>query len=295
MNLRQIEVFRAVMLTGSITDAAQLLHVSQPGISRLVRHIENRLGVPLFERRKGKLLPTPEARALHTEIEKVYRGVKAIQDYAYDLKSGADAVLRVLSSPNTSLELVPHALSRISELYPKARLTLDTVPVAEMVRMLLAEQADIGISALHIDHPTLELRRVGTWRLVCVLPKGHPLARRDELSIRDILGHRLVSFDRETAQGRVIDGWFQEQRLERKVSVEVRSGRMACALVASGAGIAVVDDLTARAHAATLLSRPVPESPVFDIYAVRNRNSPESIVAARLCDEVAEGFRKFLE
>ena len=78
MNLRQIEVFRAVMLAGSVTDAARLLHVSQPGVSRMLGHIEVQLGVRLFERGRGKLRPTPEAQALYAEVEHVYRGVQRI-------------------------------------------------------------------------------------------------------------------------------------------------------------------------------------------------------------------------
>ena len=89
MNLRQIEVFRAVMLAGSVTDAARMLHVSQPGISRMLGHIELQLGVRLFERGRGKLRPTPEAHALYAEVEQVYRGVQRIDDRARGLKSGA--------------------------------------------------------------------------------------------------------------------------------------------------------------------------------------------------------------
>nr|MBP7568005.1 LysR family transcriptional regulator [Burkholderiaceae bacterium] len=79
LNLRQIEVFRAVMEAGSFTGAAQMLHVSQPAISRLVRHLELRLGVNLFDRLHGKLLPTPEARTLHAEVQRSYRGIRSIQ------------------------------------------------------------------------------------------------------------------------------------------------------------------------------------------------------------------------
>ena len=68
MNLRQIEVFQAVMQTGSTVEAARLLHVSQPGISRMLAHIELQLGLTLFERRKGKLLPTPQADALYLSL-----------------------------------------------------------------------------------------------------------------------------------------------------------------------------------------------------------------------------------
>ena len=71
-NLRQIEVFRAVMITGSIRGAAQLLFVSQPAVSRLLSHTESRVGFPLFQRIRGRLHATPEAKKLFHEVEEVY-------------------------------------------------------------------------------------------------------------------------------------------------------------------------------------------------------------------------------
>jgi DNA-binding transcriptional LysR family regulator len=293
MNLRQIEVFRAIMLTGSITDAARLLHVSQPGISRLVRHVESRLGMPLFERKRGRIQPTPEARALYAEIEKVYRGVKWIQDYAGGLKSGANALLRVLTTPSAGLELVPRAVAQLANEFPTARIFSEVVTIAQMTELLLAGHADVGVSAMHIDQPALELRQFGEWRLLCIFPAGHPLEAKRRIAVRDALNHRLVSFSKETLQGRIIEGWFDEQQLERKVSVEVRSAHMACALVASGAGVAFVDDLTARAYGpATLLSRPVPSSPVFGLYTVTSRDRPSAVLAKRFCERVASCYRE---
>jgi DNA-binding transcriptional LysR family regulator len=94
MNLRQIEMFRAVMQTGSFTAAAEALHISQPGVSRAARHLEIQLGVPLFERSQGRIRPTDEALALNGEIERSYRGVQSIQQFARGLRHGTYAVLR---------------------------------------------------------------------------------------------------------------------------------------------------------------------------------------------------------
>ena len=85
MNLRQIEVFRAIMLTGSISGASKLLFVSQPAISRLMAHTEQRLGLTLFVRAKGRLHPTPEARRLLGEVNAVYDGVERVNGVAEDL------------------------------------------------------------------------------------------------------------------------------------------------------------------------------------------------------------------
>ncbi|RYF75321.1 MAG: LysR family transcriptional regulator, partial [Comamonadaceae bacterium] len=146
MNLRQIEVFRAVMFTGSVTDAARLLHVSQPGISRMLSHIEIQLGMALFERARGKLRPTPEATLLYAEVDQVYQGVQRVQRRAQDLKEGTGLSLRVLASPSTALELVPRAISALTLRFPTVRIYMETQLVREMVGQLVRHEADMAVS-----------------------------------------------------------------------------------------------------------------------------------------------------
>lgn len=194
MNLRQIEVFRAVMGTGSMSDAARLLHVSQPGVSRLIGHLELRLGVTLFERRKGRLQPTPEARTLHAEIERVYRGVQQVRDVAEHLRFGADAPLRVLASANVSLQLVPRAIAQVIASNPRARVSFEMLAPREMAARLVAEEADVGISSGAIDHPSLEVREIGQWRMLCALPSAHRLAHSKSLPMSELLQERLIVY-----------------------------------------------------------------------------------------------------
>lgn len=82
MNFRQVEVFKAIMTAGSVTDAARLLHVSVPAVSQVLSHTESQLGFPLFERIKGRLHPTTEAHRLYSEVELVYQGVQRIDRLA---------------------------------------------------------------------------------------------------------------------------------------------------------------------------------------------------------------------
>ena len=94
-NLRQIEVFRAVMITGSIRGASQLLFVSQPAVSQLLSHTEARVGFPLFERIRGRLFATPEAKKLFHEVELVYAGVKRVNELARELHDHQEGILNL--------------------------------------------------------------------------------------------------------------------------------------------------------------------------------------------------------
>ncbi|MBO9513664.1 MAG: LysR family transcriptional regulator [Variovorax sp.] len=277
MNLRQIEVFRAVMSTGSTTNAARLLHVSQPGISRLIRHLELQLGVPLFERRNARLIPTPEAHALHAEVEKVYRGVQHVQNVAAHLRFGDHGTLRVLSSANTGLQLVPRATAKLLQRFAHAKVFFESLPTREIVQTLVAEEADVAISSAPLDHPVLDVREIGRWNLLCAVPQGHPLLAGGKFKLEDALRQRLIVYSPEAPQSRVIDAWLAKFGIARQVAVEVRSGYAACAMAASGAGVAFVDEFSARAHRAQDLALlRIPRAPSFAIYSVTNVNRPTS-------------------
>nr|WP_232533232.1 MULTISPECIES: LysR substrate-binding domain-containing protein [Ramlibacter] len=290
--MRQIEVFRAVMLAGSVTDAARLLHVSQPGVSRMLGHIELQLGLRLFERSRGKLRPTPEAQALFAEVEQVYRGVQRIDDRARELKEGGGPTLRVLASPSTALETVPRVLSQLAGRFPAAKIYLETQLVREIVERLVRHEADIAISTLPIEHTLLTSEVVGSWAMVCVFAAGHAFEARRTVSARDVLMQPLIAFSPDTPQGRLIADWCREHRLEPNTQIEVRAGQAACAFAAAGAGVAIVDDLTARAwYGGKLAYRPLQKSAVYQAYAVHNANFPPSVLAQAFVGQVKAAFK----
>lgn len=293
MNIRQIEIFRAVMQAGSITGAALLLHVSQPGVSRMLAHIELQLGLALFERTRGKLRPTPEAQALYVQVEQVYQGVQRIEERARELKEGTGLTLRVLASPSSGLEVVPQAIAVLSQHYPDARIYLETQLVREMVGQLVRNEADIAISTLEIDHTLLASELLGRWRMVCVFPKNHKFESHRNVSVQDLLTQKLIGFAPDTPQGRLLAEWIGASCETPLPRLEVRSGQAACALVAAGAGVSIVDELTARAWQGGRISyRPLLQTPSFSAYAVRHINFPPSALAKVFVEKVKAGFRR---
>lgn len=292
MNLRQIEVFRATMLTGSTADAARLLHVSQPGISRMIGHIELQLGVSLFERGKGRLKPTPEAHALYAEVEQVYRGVQRIDARAQALKSGGGLSLRVLATPSLLLEIIPEAVASLSAERPDSRFYVESQLVREMVRLLASGEADVGFSSLAVDHPPLVSEAIGSWSLSCVFQKGHRFEQDSAVSLREIVKEPLIAFSPDTPQGRMVAEAYPHALEPGRQRIEVRSGQVACALAAAGAGVAVVDSLTARAWPHDRLAfRPVRKAPSSKVYMVRNPNFPASALEQALVERIRQGFR----
>ncbi len=283
LNLRQIEVFRSVMLTGSVVGAARALGVSQPGITRMIRHIESRLGVMLFQRRHGRLAATEEARSLYREVQRVYEGVEAVQALAAGLRDGTDVRLRVLTSPNMGFVVLPRAMARLAEEFPHLRLALEVAPATDMLARLIAGRAEIAFSSVPLQHPMLDTAAIGEWRMVCVLPARHRLLRRRQLDPVEILRQRHVTFAPDTPQGAVIRTWLARHGIEPLVSVEVRAGQLACALVRAGMGIGFVDDITATSYADHgLVTRPLDASPRFPITCATSTQTPPPAAATRL-------------
>lgn len=244
MNLRQLEVFRAVMSTGSVSDAARLLHVSVPAVSRLLSHTESRLGFALFERIKGRLHPTAEARQLYREAEQVYAGVRRISELAGELAQRRYGLVSVVSSPSIGQQLVPQGIAQFHAEHPEVHLRFHCLAHDLLKERVLAGLVDVGISTLPMEHPKLCTRTIARSDLVCICPWNHPLAGAASVSIDDLLPHELIAYPGDTPLARRMQALFAARGESPRVSIEVGSPHNACALVHAGAGIALVEEFS---------------------------------------------------
>ena len=279
-NLRQIEVFRAVMITGSIRGASQLLFVSQPAVSRLLSHTEARVGFALFERIRGRLYATPEAKKLFHVVESVYAGVRRVNELARELAEHQEGILDLVASPSVGQALIPMAMAEYRHGHPQVKLTFQYLSHAPLVERLLNRQADLAVTILPMSHPNLETEVLGSGRLVCICPYNHPLARRATLSVADLLPFPLISYDRESPFGRMVGALFEAGGATVRAAIEAGSPQNACALVQAGAGIALVDEFSSRSWGQSrFVVRPMRDAPVLQATLVRLRTEPMSGLA----------------
>jgi DNA-binding transcriptional LysR family regulator len=278
LNLRQIEIFRAVMTTGSISGASQLLFVSQPAVSRLLSHTEQRVGFPLFERIKGRLYATPEAKKLFHEVESVYQAVQRVNDLAGDLSKNRSGILNIVSSPSVGQMLIPEALALFKAAHPDVKLTFQCLGYSYLKDRLLHRQADLGIIILPMEHPNLELTPLCRNRMVCILPYNHELTRRATLTLADLRAFPLISYEKSTPMGGMVARMYQDAAEPMAAAIEVGSPQNACSLVQMGAGVALVDEFSVRSWAASsnLVVRPVANAPILQANLVHLRFEPPS-------------------
>jgi len=281
MNLRQIEVFRAIMVTGSVSDAARLLHVSAPAVSRVLSHAESQLDFLLFERIKGRLYPTEEARRLYHEIELVYRGVQRIDRLTHELAERRHGMLSIVSSPSIGHILVPLAIARFHAKYPGVRVHFHCLQYQLLKERLLSRQSQVGVSILPVDHPGLTTVPIARGRLLCICPREHPLAGQASVASRDLRPWPLITYPPDTPFGARIEQLFVQANVPLKIAIEVGSPQNACSLVGAGAGVALVDEFSLQAWpAADFVVVPVRDAPPIVADLVYLRTEPLSPAAA---------------
>jgi len=285
INLRQVEVFRAIMVTGTVSGAAKLLCVSQPGVSRMISHTEKRIGIKLFERIKGRLYPTPEARRLFVEVKAVYQGIQRINDVANDLVEKTSGSLQLITSPSMGETLIPIALARFRAKFPQVRVSLITESSAPLVQRLLTQQSAIGVAMFSLDHPNILQRRLFEDHLVVVLPENHPLAAHATVDVHDLSTEPLIGYAPDTPMGTLIQQLFESANLLVRPSIEVRLTHIACALVQAGLGIAIADEVAVYGQIwPGVVTRPLTPHIPMDINLLYSKYEPLSQIARDFID-----------
>ncbi|WP_298957592.1 LysR family transcriptional regulator [uncultured Methylobacterium sp.] len=243
MRARHIEVFRAVMRSGTLTRAAGLLNVSQPALSQSLLQAEDELGFKLFERVKGRLVPTPEAEELFPEAERLFGDLENLRRMAQDLRQGRRGLVRLATSAPPALSVVPAALDAFRRAHPEVRLLSSVVPVERIIAMLEGGQAGLGLAMTEEALPMIETEVIGRCDLVCLLPEGHRLAARPQLAVADLAGERLIAYRRDSQPGLMLERALARQGETLRPDIEVELSIIALAFVQGGLGVAIVDGL----------------------------------------------------
>jgi len=290
LTIRQIEMFRAVMITTTVSAAAKLLGTSQPGLSRMLAHMEDRLKFRLFDRTRGRLIPTQEARALFEEIEHVYKGFSDLDHVVQRLAKGHDATFRLGASPSLGHSIVPQMLARLTANYPGLTLQFDILSVEQSIDYLALQRGDYALTVFPVDHPNILSSRIGAGRMLCAVPADHALADRQRIGVADIAGERILAFRPDTPHGRIIAQMFGDAGVDLEVATYVRFAETAVAFVAHGMGIALVDSFTAmQAHAESVRFLEFDQPGLLPVYVSRNVEAARAIIGETF-EEIARNI-----
>lgn len=293
MRLRQIEVFRAVMLTGTVSEAARLLHVSQPVVTRVLQHAEASLGFRLFDRSGGRLRPTPEANALYGDVERLYGEIDRVRRVSESLRHKGAGRLRVAATPSLADPLLVPALQRFCARHPDTQVQVLTHHTEEIVQGLLRNQIDIGFAFAPPPHEAIAAVPVAQGRMLLAVPAQRPLGgqtRRTPLPIARLMDRPFIGYDDQSSLGLMVRQVLARNGLEPRSTLEVQTYSLARKLVQSGLGMALLDQYTALGadgEADVLLHEIRPALP-FEIQMLRasHRGIPS------LAEQLREAFAR---
>ncbi|WP_144984010.1 LysR substrate-binding domain-containing protein [Halomonas sp. C22] len=287
INLRQIEAFRAVMVHKTVTRAAQTLHVSQPAVSRLVGDLEFHVGFALFQRHKGRLIPTPEALALYEDVERAFVGLDKITDTAREIREFRTGRLLLSCMPALALNALPTMINAFSERHPGITISLQVHSSQRVLEWVATQQCDAGLIGMQLVDPSVTIRPIASGALRLVMLPDHSLASQPVVNIEDLEGEPFVSLGQTQDVRPLIDQVFQQAGIKRRMRIETQLSSVACELVLAGAGVSLIDPITADSYLSQgLVSRPfTPEIP-FHYSAVLPAFRPPSRLVLEFLEEL---------
>lgn len=251
MQLRQIEVFHAVMTTGSTVEAAERLNVTQPAVSTTLKRMQDELGLVLFSKMRGRLVPTPEAQTLFRQVRSLHEDIAQLSRLARRLAEGGVGSVRLGAVPAFGDTVTARALAGLRETPSDIQLSVDVLNTHELLYRLQAGRLDVVCAFGAHDHLPIRIMERVPIDLFGVVPAGWLPGRR-HIEIGELGRLPLAAMRSTDPIGRVLDDALREQGSELDSSIELRSCRAAVAMAREGLAVGITDRVTAGEVGVTL-------------------------------------------
>lgn len=290
MNFKQVETFRAVMITGSMTAAAQQLHTSQPNVSRVIANLEKEIGFEVFDRMAGRVIATKGGEALFREVTRAFVGLDSLLESASAIRDAGVGTLRVAAAASISNSVIPQAIRRFSESYPAVRIVVDTSESSVIANWTATQHCDLGVVSNVSEKPGVVASLMHSESAVCVMPAGHRLAKRKWLVPDDLDGERFISLPRGGLSRRMIDAAFPQDG--RVLVLETPFAVTICRMVSEGLGISLVNPLLTRTmRLPGIVTVPFKPAIKFESYLLRAQLAPRDTHASYFVSCLRAAFK----
>ncbi|MET3663289.1 LysR substrate-binding domain-containing protein [Aquamicrobium ahrensii] len=293
MNIRQIDAFRATYLMGSVSRAAEMLHISQPSVSRLVSDLERSVGFKLFDRTARGLVATEEGRRLYSSVERSFIGLREIRNAATAIRTLGSGDISLGVIPALAYSVSPLAAARMQKESSDLQLNVSVRTTQQIIEKIETHQFDLGlISPIHEPANVSTYYRTST-RYVCLLPNHHPMAAVeapiDLMSLRD---DDFVAFD--SLYLSLISDNEVYQFIQSRARLSSHSSPVVAAMAEATGAVAIVDPFTANfvAHSEKIIIKPLLQDIRFQIAVVGRPTL--SLVAQRFVTILASQISEWL-
>jgi len=236
MDLDQLHTFLEVVRLKSFSKAAQTCYRTQPAISAQVRQLEHELNTPLFDRLGTRIALTPAGKILREYAEQILELRRQAQNMINELERTPRGELVIAANEASCIYVLPLVFSEFKKQFPNVQLLVDRSYGARVVKAVLENQADFGITQLPVQERKLRVARIYSDEIELIVPSGHRLARKKVILPQDVLGNPLLLPRAGRTRSR-LNAWFELVEEEINVSMELDSTEMMKRFVAAGLGI----------------------------------------------------------
>jgi DNA-binding transcriptional LysR family regulator len=240
VDLRQLEILRAVAETGSFTSAGQQLHLSQSAVSRQILLLEDELKEQLFLRLGRNIRITPAGSTLLALSRRVFEDLEQTRGQLLESQQRVSGTLRLVGGMTVCLYVFPALIKAFRREYPEVEVKLVPGATPRLIRQLRAGTADLGLLTLPVDDPTLVSVPVMREELLLVTAPQHPLARKRQVTPKDLVNQPFVLFEAGSNSRRAIEEFFVREEIAPKVVTETENVEIIKALVRIGMGITII-------------------------------------------------------
>ncbi|MCW3474672.1 LysR substrate-binding domain-containing protein [Limobrevibacterium gyesilva] len=254
---QHLTVFRAVMRAGTVTGAGLLLGVTQPAVSRFLAQTEVLAGFALFERVRGRLLPTPKANVLYAETERLFAGAEQVNALCRRLRNEEPRPIALATVPTLTFALLPAVARLWHETGHPEPFSIHSRLVGNVLGLISSRRADLGlVIGIPRSLPGLHNVLLARARTICALPKDHELAQRPVIYARDLHDQPFIALSREEGRQVAIDRALQAAGARPREMVECPMSTAAVTMAAQGVGLTLADAFTALPFLSSVALRP---------------------------------------
>lgn len=238
-SLRQFEALMAVIEAGTVSAAADVLRVSQPAVSKLIRDLEADTGLELFERESGRLVPTGRGMRLYEEVERILGGVNQLGRAVEDIRREDRGQIVVGVLPGLSGSFMGRVLADFRNSHPDVYVQIEARSSLYLAEVIMLRRLDLALVISGLDHASLDVEKLPGEAMVCVMPKGHPLARRKSVRARDIGTFPFVGFGETSQTRRRIEAAFEAVGQPLNTVIDGNTAQNVAEFVARGFGLTI--------------------------------------------------------
>jgi DNA-binding transcriptional LysR family regulator len=279
MGLQHIEAFRAVMISGSMTEAARRMHTSQPQISRLIAQLEEISQFALFDRSGSRLTATLDGARFFQEVENTFISLAGLETAVENIRSFGAGRLSVAAMPRLAGGLLTNIVARFKVDHPNVMVSIHSGSATAVHNWIASGLCDVGLAMLYRDALGIQTEPSFSADCVIILPHDHRLTKLPVITPTDLAGEAFISFPTGSPLRDHIDRIFTEAGVERRTVAESDLGSSVCALVAAGLGVSLINPMAAREESVNgriavrpfTPSVPVTMSLVYPPYEKRSR------------------------